>query len=170
MLFRSTMCERYKDKYEIYILSGDKDYYQLIDKHISIIIPRDGKIYTRKQFRKEYNIEPKRWVDLGALMGDAGDVIQGIKGVGEKRALKILYEYKTIKEYLRGGIKSDKKLQTIIKVALKLKLINKYVDISIKPKKMKGVDVKKVKMLLKKYDIQVFKIGELVYIFGGFRK
>lgn len=51
---------------------------------------------THQEFLNTYGIEPARMVDLKALMGDSSDNIPGVKGVGEKTALNLLKEYKTL--------------------------------------------------------------------------
>ncbi len=80
------------------IISSDKDLLQLIsnDIDIKLLKQKDYIRYNRDTFFEEYGIEPKHIVDLKALMGDSSDNIPGVKGVGEKTALKLLQEYKTL--------------------------------------------------------------------------
>ena len=80
------------------IISSDKDLLQLIssDVDIKLLKTKDYIRYNEKTFFDDYGIEPKRIVDLKALMGDSSDNIPGVKGIGEKTALKLLKEYKTL--------------------------------------------------------------------------
>ena len=80
------------------IISSDKDLLQLIsnDIDIKLLKQKDYIRYNRDTFFAEYGIEPRNIVDLKALMGDSSDNIPGVKGVGEKTALKLLQEYKTL--------------------------------------------------------------------------
>ena len=80
------------------IISSDKDLLQLIssDVDIKLLKQKDYIRYNEKTFFEDYGIEPKRVVDLKALMGDPSDNIPGVKGIGEKGALKLLQEYKTL--------------------------------------------------------------------------
>jgi DNA polymerase-1 len=80
------------------IVSSDKDLLQLIssDIDIKLLKQKDYIRYDLEGFKKEYGIDPINIIDLKALMGDASDNIPGVKGVGEKTALKLLREYKTI--------------------------------------------------------------------------
>ena len=80
------------------IISSDKDLLQLIsnDIDIKLLKQKDYIRYNRDSFNDEYGIEPINIIDLKALMGDASDNIPGVKGVGEKTALKLLQEYKTL--------------------------------------------------------------------------
>ena len=80
------------------IISSDKDLLQLIssDVDIKLLKQKDYIRYNEKTFIEEYGIEPKKVVDLKALMGDSSDNIPGVKGIGEKTALKLLQEYKSL--------------------------------------------------------------------------
>ena len=80
------------------IVSSDKDLLQLIssDVDIKLLKQKDYIRYNEKTFEEAYGIKPIRVIDLKALMGDSSDNIPGVKGVGEKTALKLLHEYKTL--------------------------------------------------------------------------
>ena len=80
------------------IISSDKDLLQLIsdDIDIKLLKQKDYIRYDKKSFIEEYKIDPINIIDLKALMGDPSDNIPGVKGIGEKTALKLLQEYKTI--------------------------------------------------------------------------
>ena len=80
------------------IISSDKDLLQLIsnDIDIKLLKQKDYIRYNEKTFTDEYKIKPINIIDLKALMGDSSDNIPGVKGIGEKTALKLLQEYKTL--------------------------------------------------------------------------
>ena len=80
------------------IVSSDKDLLQLIsnDVDIKLLKQKDYIRYNEKTFKEDYGINPINVIDLKALMGDPSDNIPGVKGVGEKTALKLLHEYKTL--------------------------------------------------------------------------
>ena len=102
------------------IVSSDKDLLQLISKDVDIKLlkQKDYIRYNEESFKKEWGIDPINIIDLKALMGDPSDNIPGVKGVGEKTALKLLHEYKTldglyenidkIKGKLREKLETDK--------------------------------------------------------------
>ncbi len=77
-----------------YILTGDRDSYQLIcDKtHILYVSTNDTSDMGRQEFFDKYGITPEQFVDLKALMGDSSDNIPGVAGIGEKTALKLISE------------------------------------------------------------------------------
>lgn len=92
---------RYCDEEEDFIgtiISSDKDLLQLISKDVDIKLlkQKDYIRYNEETFKKEWGIDPINIIDLKALMGDASDNIPGVKGVGEKTALKLLHDYKTL--------------------------------------------------------------------------
>ena len=80
------------------IISSDRDLLQLIshDIDIKLLKQKDYIRYNEKTFIEEYGIKPINIIDLKALMGDSSDNIPGVKGIGEKTALKLLQEYKTL--------------------------------------------------------------------------
>ena len=73
----------------------NKDLLQLINFETDIkLLKKDDFVrYNENSFKKEWGIDPIRIIDLKALMGDASDNIPGVKGVGEKTALKLLQDY-----------------------------------------------------------------------------
>ena len=77
------------------IVSSDKDLLQLIssDVDIKLLKQKDYIRYNEETFKESYGIEPIRIIDLKALMGDSSDNIPGVKGIGEKTALKLLQQY-----------------------------------------------------------------------------
>ena len=80
------------------IVSSDKDLLQLIsdDVDIKLLKQKDYIRYNKDTFKEEYGIEPIRVIDLKSLMGDASDNIPGVKGIGEKTALKLLQQYESL--------------------------------------------------------------------------
>lgn len=84
---------------EAYILSGDKDLFQLVQENIYVRIPRTkmGKTetitYDASKVKEEFGLDPKDLIDLKALMGDSSDEIPGCPGVGPKTATTLLQDY-----------------------------------------------------------------------------
>ena len=80
------------------IVSSDKDLLQLIseDVDMKLLKQKDYIRYNRETFFEDYGILPEYVVDLKALQGDPSDNIPGVKGIGEKTALKLLRQYKTL--------------------------------------------------------------------------
>ncbi len=85
--------------WECVIVTGDRDSLQLIDQnvHVKLVISKPGQttatLYTEELFREEYGFEPKKLIDLKALMGDSSDNIPGVAGVGPKTAKELLAKF-----------------------------------------------------------------------------
>ncbi len=90
----SKYCEN-DDKYEALIVSSDKDLLQLISDEttVKLLKTKDYIMMDKKTFFDTYGFEPIKMIDLKSLMGDASDNIPGVKGIGEKGAIKLLCEY-----------------------------------------------------------------------------
>ncbi len=83
------------------ILTGDRDSLQLIcDGHTSVLLATntDTVVYDEAKFFEKYGTVPKGLIDIKALMGDSSDCIPGVPGIGEKTALALIGEYKTLDE------------------------------------------------------------------------
>ena len=98
-----TLSKRFeKDGEDVTILSGDRDTFQLVTDKIVVRIPRTkmGKTevedFDRNKVLETYGVEPIQLIEVKGLMGDTSDNIPGVPGVGEKTALSIIQEYKTI--------------------------------------------------------------------------
>ena len=80
---------------ESYILTGDRDLLQLIDKNIGVLLVTnsDTHLMKRDEFFEKYKIEPEQFVDMKALMGDSSDNIPGVAGVGEKTAQALIQNF-----------------------------------------------------------------------------
>ena len=83
-----------------YIFTGDKDALQLVDEQTEVHFTKRGitdvEIYNIDNFTEKTTLKPSGIIDLKALMGDSADNIPGIPGVGEKTALNLLSQYKTV--------------------------------------------------------------------------
>ena len=93
-----TMSSILDDDKEVLIISSDRDLLQLINDKVKVKLlkSKDYILLDEETFKKEYGIEPNKVIDLKGLQGDSSDNIPGVKGIGEKTALKLLNEYKSI--------------------------------------------------------------------------
>ncbi len=80
---------------QTYIVTGDRDSLQLIDKNTTVLLETNsGTVkFDTDKFVETYGIKPEQFVDVKALMGDSSDNIPGVAGIGEKTALKLVSEY-----------------------------------------------------------------------------
>jgi DNA polymerase-1 len=89
----ASYCEKFKKEHEIIIVSSDKDFYQLLDKNVKIFDGMKDLTITVDDFKKEYGIEPKQHIDVGAFEGDSSDNIFGVPSVGNKTAIEWIKEH-----------------------------------------------------------------------------
>ncbi|WP_368488715.1 DNA polymerase I [Clostridium sp. BJN0013] len=115
---------------EVYIVTGDRDALQLATDSVKIVITKKGitqkEIYDRNSIIDNYGITPTEFIDVKGLMGDASDNIPGVPGIGEKTALKLIKEYKSIENVLQNidNIKG-KKVQENLKNYMKQAVFSK---------------------------------------------
>ena len=93
----SKFCEN-DDEWQATIISSDKDLLQLINNSVDIKLlkQKDYIRYNVDTFKEVYGFEPIKVIDLKALMGDPSDNIPGVKGIGEKTAIKLLNDFKSL--------------------------------------------------------------------------
>jgi len=100
-LIGTLACQAERAGLEVVIVTGDKDMFQLLAPHIRIYDPVKNKWFGEAECRERYGVEPARVVEVMGLMGDSTDNIPGVKGIGEKTAIKLIAQFGTIDELLR---------------------------------------------------------------------
>lgn len=118
----ASICD--KEGYKANIISSDKDLLQLISDNVSMKLLKSKDVirYNLVTFRRDWGIEPENIVDLKALMGDSSDNIPGVKGIGEKTALKLIQDY----DCLDGIYESLSELKPSVKAKLESDKDNAY--------------------------------------------
>ncbi len=91
-----------KEDLDVIVLTGDRDSFQLISDHTVVLLPStragrtETKLFNKQAIHEKYGISPEQLIDVKGLMGDSSDNIPGVPGVGEKTAIKLIKEYKTL--------------------------------------------------------------------------
>lgn len=155
-----------KNNLKVSVYTGDKDANQLISSQTTIYRTVKGvtelDIYNEQTLLDKYGLKPDQFRDFLGLMGDSSDNIPGIKGVGEKTALKLLHQYGTIEglqehqdeikgkmgEKIRAGMEDalmSKKLATILR--------NIPIDADLEKATYQGYDYETLKSFYEKYDM-----------------
>ena len=155
-----------KNNLKVSVYTGDKDANQLISSQTTIYRTIKGvtelDIYNEQTLLDKYGLKPDQFRDFLGLMGDSSDNIPGIKGVGEKTALKLLHQYGTIEglqehqdeikgkmgEKIRAGMEDalmSKKVATILR--------DIPIDVDLEKATYRGYDYETLKSFYEKYDM-----------------
>lgn len=100
----ATLVERFKGNLEVSIISGDYDLLALVDRNVSVIVPRKGitevEVFDIKAVEKKFGVMPYKIPLFKALAGDSSDNIKGIEGIGKNSAIEILKNVNTVDELI----------------------------------------------------------------------
>jgi len=101
-----------KKGFEVVMVTGDKDFIQLITDKCVLWDPMKDTIKDRREIKNDMGIEPEQFIDILGLAGDSSDNIPGVKGVGPKTAIKLIREFGSIKNIYEDldSLKPKKKL------------------------------------------------------------
>ncbi|MDP8220007.1 MAG: DNA polymerase I, partial [Candidatus Stygibacter frigidus] len=88
-----SVAEQYKSEFDIVIVTGDKDFAQIVDDNIVLFDPKKEIIINRDKVIEKYGVTPEQFIDYLAICGDTSDNIPGVKGIGPKGAEKLLQEF-----------------------------------------------------------------------------
>ena len=119
--------------FDVVIVTGDKDMFQLLTQAVRIYDPVKDKWFGEEECRERFGVEPARVVEVMGLMGDATDNIPGVKGIGEKTAIKLIAEFGTIEELLRrvDEVKASKTRSLLTEQAENARLSRKLATIQM---------------------------------------
>ena len=85
---------------EVFVITGDKDLLQLVNSNITVLLTKKGiqelDDYNKNNFKEKMGFEPLQILDYKGLVGDSSDNLPGIKGVGEKTAIKLINQYNSL--------------------------------------------------------------------------
>lgn len=95
-----TLAHQYSVENQVYVVTGDKDILQCINPNVEIWLTKKGfsiyNRYTLDRFQNEYGLNPLQLIDVKAFMGDSADGYPGVKGIGEKTAIKLIQNYGSV--------------------------------------------------------------------------
>lgn len=155
---------------DVYLVTSDKDYLQLIDENIKVVLTKKGVTNTEvmdlQSMTDTYNITPAQFIDLKALMGDQSDNIPGVGGVGEKTALKLIQEYQSldgiyenidnIKGKLKEKLETDK-MQAYMSQTLARIIKDIPIEFNLNDYKIQKPDSNKLINMYDELEFRIFK-------------
>ena len=123
-----------KDGLDVYIVTGDKDAFQLVGPHVRILNPsKDSQIYDTAAVRERFDgLGPEKVTDLMAIMGDSSDNIPGVPGIGEKGALKLIKEF--------GSVENLYKFVSKVKSPSQQALLKEHKEKALLSKRLARID------------------------------
>lgn len=155
-----------KNNLKVSVYTGDKDAFQLISPQTTIYRTIKGvtelDIYNEQTLLDKYGLKPDQIRDFLGLMGDTADNIPGIKGVGEKTALKLLHQYETIEGLEEHQNELKGKMGEKIRARMEDALMSKKVatilrdvplDVDLKKAEYEGYDYDTLKSFYETYDM-----------------
>jgi len=159
-----------KAGFDVYMMTPDKDYAQLVDDHIFMYKPsRSGtgvEILDQAGVCEKYGIQyPEQFIELLAIMGDKSDNVPGVKGIGEVGATKLIAQFGTVENLLANidqvqGTNKDKIIAQKDELLLSKQLVtictNVPVQFSEDDYSLKTPDTAKLKELFKEYNFRTF--------------
>ncbi|HEY9188761.1 MAG TPA: DNA polymerase I [Ignavibacteria bacterium] len=153
---------------DVFCVTSDKDYFQLIDHNIKIYKPgktgNDVEIITENEVKEKYNLSVNQLIDFFALMGDPTDNIPGVPGVGEKTALSLLQEWGSLdniynnlekinKKSIYEKLKSNKELAYLSRELVKIN-VNVPLKIDLSELELKDYDTEKLSNYFKELEFK----------------
>ncbi len=126
-----------KNNCDVVIVSGDKDFSQLVDDHIKLLDTMKSHLYDSHEIKEKWGVTPEQFIDYLALVGDASDNIPGVDGIGLKGAQKLISEYGSLDgvykniENIKGSLK-DKLIAGKENAYTSQKLVTIVTDLDLK--------------------------------------
>lgn len=101
-----TLARKFSEDLDVLVFTGDQDLLQLVDERVRVLMLKKGfgnyAVYDLDALMEEKGLTPKQIIDLKGLVGDSSDNYPGVKGIGEKTAMKLLTEYGSIEGILEN--------------------------------------------------------------------
>ena len=164
---------------ETYIVSGDKDFMQLVNDSVFVYTPgsmnNPTTIFDREKVKEKWSVPPEKIIDLLGLMGDSSDNVPGVRGVGAKTAVKLLNEYDTVENILdhaeevknkraREGLLNGKQIAILSRELVTIKT-DVPLELSVNDLKQKQFDFDSMTKLFR--ELEFFRLQKQLEEFKG---
>lgn len=153
-LIGTIACQAAKADYDVYIVSGDKDFCQLVNKNIFLYDTMKEIVYDEAAVKEKHGVLPSQFIDFLAITGDTSDNIPGVAGIGPKGAQKLIEQFGTLENIYQN-------LDQISSASIKEKLINSQEKALLSKKLVTIVCDAPIKESLDDFKLKPFKVDEL---------
>lgn len=143
-----------KENYEVFIVSGDKDFCQLVNPNVFLYDTMKDIVYDEAQVKEKHGVLPSQFIDYLAITGDSSDNIPGVAGIGPKGAQKLIEQFGNLENIYEN-------LDKISSASIKEKLINSKEKAFLSKKLVTIVCDAPIKNNLDDFKLKPFKTGEL---------
>ena len=159
-----------KEGMEVILVTGDKDFLQLVDQKVKILNPRRSgqeiELIDKDNVEEKFGVLPQRVVDVLGLMGDASDNVPGVPGIGQKTALELVKKFGSLENVLenydkikrknvRESLKEHKDIARLSKKLVTID-INVPLKLDLESLKRKGFDHSELKNIFKELEFSAF--------------
>jgi DNA polymerase-1 len=153
-LIGTVACIAQKQDYDVYIVSGDKDFCQLVNKNVFLYDTMKEVIFDAAMVKEKHGVTPEQFIDYLAITGDTSDNIPGVAGIGPKGAQKLIEQFGTLE-----GIYAN--LDQISSASIKEKLLNSKENALLSKKLVTIVCDAPITHNLDDFKVKPFKTEEL---------
>lgn len=156
-----------KNQLEVVIVSGDKDFAQLVNEKVTLFDTMKDKRYQVHDVIEKWGVHPNQFIDYLAITGDSSDNIPGVKGIGPKGAQNLLEKFKSLDgiyeniSSIKNPSQKKKLMESRQKAYLSQKLVKivKDLDLVKKPDELllKPIDNEGLRKILDELEFSSFK-------------
>lgn len=143
-----------KENYDVYIVSGDKDFCQLINENVFLYDTMKDVIYDAALVKEKHGVMPSQFIDFLAITGDASDNIPGVAGIGPKGAQKLIEQLGSLENVYE-------KIEQVTSPSIKEKLLNSKTNAMLSKKLVTIVCDAPITNTIEDFKLKPFKTEEL---------
>lgn len=153
-LIGTIACMAQKEDYEVFIVSGDKDFCQLVNKNVFLYDTMKEVVFDEELVKAKHGVHPLQFIDYLALTGDSSDNIPGVAGIGPKGAQKLIEQFGTLEAIYEN-------IDQVSSASIKEKLLKSKENAILSKRLVTIVCDAPVNVTLEDFTLKPFKVDEL---------
>ena len=161
-----TLAQKFSDNCDVVIVSGDKDFYQLVNDNVTLFDLSKDKYIDKEEVKEKFGTTPDKVIDILALTGDSADNIPGIPKVGIKTAIKLMQQFGSLENILANAEKvSPERIKENVKKFAQQGILSKElvtidrnapINISLKNLKLQNIFTEGLRKFCEEYELNTF--------------